>query len=521
MVDVFAVCPAHKGNTRKDDRRAEQARVVFERRLAPLVLLPEGEDGRHDASPAASIDLRREYPRVVVAATSSPPLHPALNRPLLDAWAMTSLEQHEGRPEVNPWLRGWDDEDDPQTTVVWRKHLPSRRIGSRSTTAPEMVAAYFRVAPIHPTEKLEAESARVLDWLLRRTTIVAKEEGNSLGDGDVLAIVIGRDGELVESANVREIRRLAAPKGSIPAHELRARDQRKRQWQQLLSGCVLVVDERVRGCRDGMLDEKSDAYVASADADELWRAEKEDAASARPLVRFRVESVTAGEDAEGFAVPSEVAGWRQVRTFETYVDEAGVTREGLAVSKWHDDAQDEESRSILSTSQLLSDHERQVASRVRRLSESLGMPAHEVEALVTAAKLHDEGKSATRWQRAMGAPLDGIYAKTRGGGNLRLLEGYRHEFGSLIRASQEELPELTRDLILHLIAAHHGYARPLISHLGCEDGPPSQLESVAGEAARRFARLSRQYGPWGLAWREAILRAADQAVSRELSSKQR
>ena len=90
------------------------------------------------------------------------------------------------------------------------------------------------------------------------------------------------------------------------------------------------------------------------------------------------------------------------------------------------------------------------------------------------------------------------YAKTSGGGNWRLLEGYRHEFGSLLAAERTDLPDCTRDLILHLIAAHHGNARPLISSEGCEDGPPSLLESRAGEAALRFARPAeavRSLGP--------------------------
>ena len=123
----------------------------------------------------------------------------------------------------------------------------------------------------------------------------------------------------------------------------------------------------------------------------------------------------------------------------------------------------------------------------------------------------------------MNAPRDvgRPYAKTRGGGNPRLLEGYRHEFGSLLKAEVQNLPNNTRDLILHLIAAHHGYARPIISPAGCEDGPPSALESKAGDAALRFARLQKRYGPWGLAWREAILRAADQSASREWSKRHR
>ena len=145
------------------------------------------------------------------------------------------------------------------------------------------------------------------------------------------------------------------------------------------------------------------------------------------------------------------------------------------------------------------------------------------EALLRQVESHRDGKAAERWQNAMNAPRDKgrPYAKTRGGGNPRLLEGYRHEFGSLLKADGLDLPNDTRDLILHLIAAHHGYARPMIRPAGCEDGPPSVLESKAGDAALRFARLQKRYGPWGLAWREAILRAADQSASREWSKNQR
>lgn len=122
----------------------------------------------------------------------------------------------------------------------------------------------------------------------------------------------------------------------------------------------------------------------------------------------------------------------------------------------------------------------------------------------------------------MNAPADGRpYAKTRGGGNPRLLEGYAHEFGSLVAAERADLPEVTRDLILHLIAAHHGHGRPLIRSDGCEDAPPSALEATAREAALRFARLQKRFGPWGLAWREALLRAADQGASRDWSENPR
>jgi CRISPR-associated endonuclease/helicase Cas3 len=55
----------------------------------------------------------------------------------------------------------------------------------------------------------------------------------------------------------------------------------------------------------------------------------------------------------------------------------------------------------------------------------------------------------------------------------------------------------------------------VIGTSGCEDASPSALEQKAAEIALRFARLQARWGPWGLAWWEALLRAADQQASRD------
>ena len=60
------------------------------------------------AGPATLLELRHRVGRQEIEKASTPePLHPALTRALVDAWSMTSLEHHTGRPEVAPWLRGW------------------------------------------------------------------------------------------------------------------------------------------------------------------------------------------------------------------------------------------------------------------------------------------------------------------------------------------------------------------------------------------------------------------------------
>ena len=524
LIDLFALRPESKTNARKARKeKSDKTIETFTRRLAPLYALPLGEDGRHDASPAAWVDLKSNAPDIVNAATTPAPLHPELTRPLLDAWSMTSLKRHEGRPEVAPWLRGWEEDEEPQTAVVWRKHLPHVRHGAATTTPPAMVAEFFRIAPIHATERLEAGSGRVFDWLLKRVAQVGKRNEDhdlAVNGGEIVVVLIDRAGDYLASWTMSELQGLAASAKSLSKDEQRQRDRHKKEWRdRRLPGATLVIDARIGGVHDGMLNEKSEPGATTADADERWRNLPDPASQgSRRLIRFRVEEVTGSEDEESLRFPDDLEDWRHVRTFETHFDAGGAARRGLAVFKWHDDVAGEGSRSILSAPQSLSDHAQQVVDRVRESTRRLGLPYCEVEALAIAARRHDDGKAAERWQNAMNAPRhDRPYAKTRGGGDWRLLEGYRHEFGSLLKAERASLPSATRDLILHLIAAHHGNARPIISSSGCEDGPPSLLKSRAGDAALRFARLQKRYGPWGLAWREAILRAADQSASRESS----
>jgi CRISPR-associated endonuclease/helicase Cas3 len=149
-----------------------------------------------------------------------------------------------------------------------------------------------------------------------------------------------------------------------------------------------------------------------------------------------------------------------------------------------------------------------------------------LEAVVMAAERHDLGKNRRGWQKAIGnarpcrdpgewKPL----AKSGGKGfDDSACGAYRHEFGSLREAAADPLVagHAERDLILHLIAAHHGWARPHFKpeHGDIEGVAFGDNDALAADALRRFARLQRRFGRWGLAWLEAIMRAADYRVSR-------
>ena len=232
-VDVFSVRPELKVNAGKAEKEEyEKSLARYNQRRALLFQFPSGDDGRHDASPSAVVEVRTNHPELVSSATTLAPLHPELARPLVDAWAMTSLKRHEGRPEVAPWLRGWEEDEEHHTDVIWRRYLPFVVRDSLVSLPPAMVGEFFRSAPIHATERLEAMSGRVFDWLLKRATQVGKrgvDHHSAVRNRDVVAIVLDRSGEHRAHARLDELRHLAAPAKSMSKTEQRRRDRDKKE----------------------------------------------------------------------------------------------------------------------------------------------------------------------------------------------------------------------------------------------------------------------------------------------------
>jgi len=174
---------------------------------------------------------------------------------------------------------------------------------------------------------------------------------------------------------------------------------------------------------------------------------------------------------------------------------------------------------------LLNDHTRDVEGHATAIVQKLGLPELLARCVVLAARFHDLGKSRRHWQRGIGND-DPNVCLAKPGRELcprTVNEWYRHEFGSLRDAElQPEFQELgpdERNLVLHLIAAHHGRARPhfLIEEAFDPHSTPVDSETIATEVPRRFARLQRQFGRWGLAYLESLLRAADYAASAGIS----
>lgn len=188
-----------------------------------------------------------------------------------------------------------------------------------------------------------------------------------------------------------------------------------------------------------------------------------------------------------------------------------------------------------------------VADFAARFAAGCGLPEALVHALACAGRLHDLGKADPRFQALLrdGTPwlVDEPLAKSdRMPAGWKAFQdacqragyprGGRHELLSVRMA--ESIPEalpadpLLRDLVLHLVASHHGHCRPFAPVV--EDREPVEvtfaldghtfaassrtgLERLDSGVPDRYWRLVRHFGWWGLAWLEAILRLADHRCS--------
>jgi CRISPR-associated endonuclease/helicase Cas3 len=176
------------------------------------------------------------------------------------------------------------------------------------------------------------------------------------------------------------------------------------------------------------------------------------------------------------------------------------------------------------TRQTLGDHTSRIVEHIRRIADALGLEGSLKDALMLGAECHDLGKDRPVWQRyACNLDSDRPLAKSPKYLSGRALGGYRHEFGSLLDIADDprikDHPEL-EDLILHLIAAHHGWGRPHFEPRSY-DRPPATTavnEESAIETMRRFGQLQQRFGRWGLAWLESLLRCADALASRDLAN---
>jgi CRISPR-associated endonuclease/helicase Cas3 len=314
-------------------------------------------------------------------------------------------------------------------------------------------------------------------------------------------------------------------KGSWTLKRLRVANDKKgkvgkkarEELEACMAGATLIVDARLGGLQSGLLDDKEMTLAETADDGSAWPERA--STPGVSITGFRVTrlQVSASDDEPERPGTSPDKAW--VRRLEFVVDAVdGEPTNVLVIDGSAGESATEDDRAEAARPQKLDEHQTWAEQCAWRIAKGVGLQEEWGALLALAARLHDEGKRAPCWQRAFKAPRDGFYAKTSGPIDFTLLDGYRHELGSLPYVEKDDrfqaLPADAKDLVLHLIATHHGYGRPVIGTSGCDDAPPSMVEARAREVALRFARLQKRWGPWGLAWWEALLRAADQEASR-------
>ncbi len=454
----------------RDKARYEAARLVTLKLLSQLTLR---EDGQLDGSPAALSQLPLS---LRLAGFTPTPDIPAVSDILFDAWAMTTFRgTFPGRPPVADWLHGVAGWEPPETHVAWRTEVEKISDDLAAIYKPESLLEDY---PLKPHELLRDNTERVSKHLAK----LAENHPTS-----AVWIIDNEDNVVIQT--LEEV-----------ANEVK----------DYLSYKTVLLPPSAGGLNaQGFLDGKA-AYDRAQDYDV---ADLINDAQGCPR-RMRVWDDESARE----------KSMRRVRTLDLLINSESVSDEEEESDRrrfwyWYvrPESADDDSSNSATHEQSLTDHLELAGKIARAFATKLGLADIEAAALLSAVTHHDLGKNRSVWQRSIGNALYPQSVLAKSGGAMRPIDlsGYRHEFGSLLdiidKPEFQGLDEQTQQLTLHLIATHHGRARP---HFPEEEAfDPERTEAAAAakliEVPRRFAQQQRRYGRWGLAYLESLVRAAD------------
>jgi CRISPR-associated endonuclease/helicase Cas3 len=463
----------------KNDDKLDSAR---EKTLALLKTL------NASASPSTIGNLMHELSdeERKAAFTPEPNILPA-SHILFDAWALTTIRDRlPGRPPVADYLHGINEWEPPQTFVAWRNEVWELRqpFGSEREQrefqkyATELLEDY----PLKSHELLRDRTSRVL-IALKKLTAAPTTPVWVLDDGQVLVTTL----EALTDGNTKVL------------------DDRTILLPPQAGGLKLGKKGDSTGLFDG--SEKYDPerkYIY--DVGDEWhddhgplRKRQWDNDTKPPGMRLEREIVFENPEDED-AEPARIWYW--------FVRPAGAEANERGVKDYP-----------------LQPHLNEVQAAAETFVSNLPLDVDIHDAVILAAKYHDLGKDRERWQRGIGNTDYPAQKWAKSGKRRAATERstYRHEFGSLLDVqAQPEFANLSgdaQDLALHLIASHHGRARPHfpIEEVFDDNYPGDKASSLGLEIPRRYARLQRKYGRWGLAYLESLVRAADYVVSAKAS----
>jgi len=469
----------------------DERHPLTEPRRRTLALL---RDLNGDASPRALAALTAS--RRADAFTPPPTVLPTTPA-LFDAWALTSIPgQLPGRPSVDVFLHGLPPEwEAPLTQVAWRTEVELLQPlivdgASQRTPSEEDLRELGRFAadllddyPLKPWETLSDRTSRVRDEL--------SELASRYPDTTVW---------------------LAQPDGQVDIHPLSALAAREKRngskvYRVNSDHCTIILPPCVGGLNtQGLLDCTTETTAThSLDvADEVVD-------DAGHLARCR--TFDRNDD--------RARGMQLIRCVPLGGDEA----EGNEPQHWYWFTRRNSGQARARKPVLLDVHVADVERRMSQFLSGLVIDGSFARCLLAAARFHDAGKRRDLFQAILGnRQVPRVFlAKSGPRSPMTVSERYRHEFGSmhdLPASTQLDLSEDERALVLHLIAAHHGRARP---HFPADEvfdphATPAADMDLAKSVTQRFGRLQQRFGRWGLAYLESLLRAADWSASANPSS---
>ncbi len=501
-----------------------------------------GDAGQHEIAigplalrdfPTAAVPPRRQAPLLL-------PTH-------MDAWVQTSPEPIV-QPDPEWFLRGIDRDRTatPDVAIVWRLDRSEETL---------------RLVPPRQAEFLQIPIDAAKSWLAGSSEVDVADVAGAGADGspDRKEVSSVDDGLAADCLRWRGFDKKPEPVGADdvqPGDVLIVAASRgglnAGTWDpssidpipdlgdaaQIAHGrrATLRLDPRLPGIASPPLPrEEAEADVPNRERISQWLKLQATGEGGQPawlvevLKRFdgRFDHTVVGIDDEKASSAYYILTERHAGTQKAIVDVA--TMDGS-----------DEACSLTGAGVTLRRHLDGVADRAQRFAERLGLPPEMAQDLHLAGRLHDLGKVDRRFQaQLVGGDevalemLDEPLAKSPPGA-LRVRRyptGMRHEMASvaLIESNANALLRAHDcDLVLHLVATHHGWARPLPPII--EDPEPLILAcTVEGHAltansdlaetplaldmADRFWRLVARYGYHGLTWLETILRLADHRQS--------
>jgi CRISPR-associated endonuclease/helicase Cas3 len=436
-----------------------------QRREKTLKLL---EQLKGEAGPAALGKLNQEDRQEAFAPA---PIILPVTDILFDSWALTTIrDKLPGRPPVEKYLHGIADDDRPETHVAWRDEV--------ALIAGDLLDEYsaqdsLEDYPLKPHELLRDNSNRVFDRLKGLKAVAEKPD---------TPVWIVADDDSVQETTLGQL---------------------IDEGKEAIYYMTVILPPAAGGLKNGML--VSDSEEANDVADE-W------------IVEGQQRRIRIWDDA-----PTP-PGMRLIRTIDTKPDADEMEDEEAPAKRfWHwlelPRSADNEGSTSSNRAVLWKVHVDDVVNNLTNLVARLSLPEELKEALLVAAKFHDHGKRRPLFQRILGNFDTHVLWAKSGKRSGRVPETFRHEFASLFDVETEtdfqKLSDEMKDLVLHLIAVHHGRGRPHFSPEEAFDPEPkgNDIAAVAAKIPRRFGRLQRKFGRWGLAYLESLLRAADYAAS--------